>query len=91
MVQLRAFDDDGELIADDTILNLDKGSDRLEDLGLSLSESKDILAGLQRPMIEAQLAAYVDRYIVAASVVVVPCSSRARINFCSARYLALCA
>ena len=27
------FDDDGELIADDTILSLDKGSDRLEDLG----------------------------------------------------------
>ena len=43
MVQLRAFDDDGKLIADDTILSLDKGSDRLEDLGLSLSESKDIL------------------------------------------------
>jgi len=62
MVQLRAFDDDGELIADDTILSLDKGSDRLEDLGLSLSESKDILAGLQRPMVEAQLAAYVDRH-----------------------------
>ena len=62
MVQLRALDDDGELIADDTILSLDKGSDRLEDLGLSLSESKDILAGLQRPMIEAQLAAYVDRH-----------------------------
>ena len=61
MIQLRAFDDDGELIADDTILNLDKGSDRLEDLGLSLSEGKDILSGLQRPMIEAQLAAYVDR------------------------------
>ena len=62
MVQLRALDDDGELIADDTIVSLDKGSDQLEDLGLSLSESKDILAGLQRPMIEAQLAAYVDRH-----------------------------
>ena len=62
MVQLRAFDDDGELIADNTILSLDKGSDRLEDLGLSLSESNDLLAGLQRPLIEAQLAAYVDRH-----------------------------
>ena len=61
MVQLRVLDDDGELIADDTILSLDKGSDRPEDLGLSLSESKDVLAGLQRPMVEAQLAAHVDR------------------------------
>ena len=61
MVHLWVFDDDGELIIDDTILDLDKGSDRLEGLGLSLSDSKDILSGLQRPMVEAQLAAYVDR------------------------------
>ena len=61
VVQFRALDDDGELIADDTIFSLDKGFDRLEDLGLSLAESKDLLTGLQRPMIEAQLAAYVDR------------------------------
>ncbi len=42
MVQLRAFGEDGDLIADDTILSLNKGFNRLEDLGLSLSESKDI-------------------------------------------------
>lgn len=61
MVQLRVLDDNGELIADDTIMSFDKASDRLEDIGLSLSESKGILAGLQRPIIEAQLAAYLDR------------------------------
>ncbi len=81
MVQLRAFDDDGELIADDTILSLDKASDRLEDLGLSIGESKDILSGLQRPMLIG---------IVVASVVAVPCFERIRTSFCSVRCLALC-
>ena len=61
MVQLRVLDDDGDMIADDTIMSFDKVSDRLEDIGLSLSESKDILAGLQRPIVEAQLAAYLNR------------------------------
>ena len=61
VVQLRVLDDDGEMIADDTIISFDKVSDRLEDIGLSLSESKDVLAGLQRPVVDAQLAAYLDR------------------------------
>ena len=45
-------------MSDETILSLDKSIDQLAEIGLSLEEGKTILAGLQRPIIEAQIAGY---------------------------------
>ena len=46
-------------MSDETIFSLDKGIDQLAEIGLSLDEGKTILAGLQRPIIEAQIAGYI--------------------------------
>ncbi len=57
-IQFRILDDHGDTVADDTLLSLDKDADRLADIGRSLDESKNVLAGLQRPIVKAQLADY---------------------------------
>ncbi len=49
-------------MSDETIFSLDKGIDQLAEIGLSLEEGKAILAGLQRPIIEAQIAGYMRRH-----------------------------
>jgi hypothetical protein len=61
-IQLQLVDDHGDLMSDKTILGLDKGTDQLGEIGLSLEEGKAILAGLQRPIIEAQVAGYLRQH-----------------------------
>jgi hypothetical protein len=58
-VQLRITDDEGREIADDEIISLDKSNDRLEAIGLSLGEAKDLLSHLQQRVVQAQAASYV--------------------------------
>lgn len=58
-IQLRITDDAGREIADDEIIRLDKGEDRLEAIGLSLGEAKDLLSHLQQRVVQAQAANYV--------------------------------
>src|SRR5689334_1219148 len=61
-LQLRIVSDDDTVIRDEVILRLDKSGDRLETVGLCLEDSKDLLGRLQRAVVEAQAAAYVDRH-----------------------------
>ena len=56
-IQLAIETDDGESI--DEIALLDKNYDELENLGLSLAESKSILSGIQQRVLAAQTEAYV--------------------------------
>jgi hypothetical protein len=58
-IQLRITDDEGREIADDEIISLDKGDDRLEAIGLSLGEAKDLLSHLQQRLVQAQAASYI--------------------------------
>jgi hypothetical protein len=52
-IQLRIIDDEGREIADDEIISLDKTDDRLEAIGLSLGEAKDLLSHLQQRVVQA--------------------------------------
>lgn len=52
---LQMIDDDGETIATDTVADLVKVTKGAEDLGLSLSEAKSLLAKLQQAMVETQV------------------------------------
>jgi hypothetical protein len=61
-LQLRIVSDDDTVIRDEVILQLDKSGDRLETIGLCLEESKDLLGRLQRAVVEAEAAAYVNRH-----------------------------
>jgi hypothetical protein len=61
-LQLRIISDDDTVIQDEVILQLDKSDDRLEAVGLCLKDSKDLLGRLQRAVVEAQAAAYVNRH-----------------------------
>ena len=61
-IQLQLVDDHGGVTSDETILGLDKGFDRVGEIGLSLEEGKAILAGLQRPIIEAQVTGYLRQH-----------------------------
>ncbi len=57
-VQLRVVSDDGEILCEDAeVLALDKRHDRLEAIGLSLDEGKELLAHTQQRLIAAQAAA----------------------------------
>lgn len=59
-VQLRVVSDDGEILCEDAeVLALDKRHDRLEAIGLSLDEGKELLAHTQQRLIAAQAAAFV--------------------------------
>jgi|SRR3954447_24898003 len=61
-LQLRIVSDDDTVIRDEVILQLDKSGDQLEAIGLCLADTKDLLGRLQHAVIEAQAAAYVNRY-----------------------------
>lgn len=52
---LQMMDDGGETIATETVADLVKVSKGAEDLGLSLSEAKTLLAKLQQAMVETQV------------------------------------
>ncbi len=52
---LQMMDDDGETIATETVADLVKVTKGAEDLGLSLSEAKTLLAKLQQAMVETQV------------------------------------
>lgn len=52
---LQMIDDDGEAIATETVADLVKVTKGAEDLGLSLSEAKSLLAKLQQVMVETQV------------------------------------
>lgn len=59
-IKLRIVGDDGEALGDDAIvLAADKPHDRLEAIGLSLEEGKNLLLRVQRHLIAAQAAAFV--------------------------------
>src|ERR1700742_3164193 len=58
-IQLKITTEDGEVIDDGEVLALEKGCDRLDAIGLSLAEAKDLLSRLQQRTVEAQAAAYV--------------------------------
>ena len=59
-VNLRIVSDDGEILCDDaTVLATVKRHDRLEAIGLSLDEGKDLLAGAQQHLVAAQAEAFV--------------------------------
>ncbi|MGI9437400.1 MAG: ISKra4 family transposase [Geminicoccaceae bacterium] len=49
-------------MSDEAIFSLDKGIDQLAEIGLSLEDGKTVLAGLQRPIIEAQIAGYMRQH-----------------------------
>lgn len=53
-VRLQIVGDDGIVVADDEILELAKGTDRLEALGLSLAEAKQMLRATQERLLTAQ-------------------------------------
>jgi hypothetical protein len=60
-IQLRIIADDDSVISEDEILQLDKGDDRLEAIGLSLDEAKAVLAGVQERVVAAQAASFLAR------------------------------
>jgi hypothetical protein len=55
---LQMLNDDSEIVATDTVADLVKVTKRLEDLGLSLSEAKTLLAKLQQVMVETQVESW---------------------------------
>jgi hypothetical protein len=57
-IQLRIVGDDNNVISEDAILHLDKGADRLEAIGLSLTDAKVVLAGIQGGVVTAQAASF---------------------------------
>src|SRR5689334_25236246 len=61
-IQLRDVADDDSVISDDEILRLDKGDDQVEAIGLSLTEAKALLAGIQERVVTAQAASFLARH-----------------------------
>ena len=61
-VKLRILSDDGTLISEDEVLHLDKASDQIETIGLSLAEAKTLMASTQNHLVSAQAAAYVAKH-----------------------------
>src|SRR3954462_2400926 len=61
-IQLRIVGDDDRVISVDKVLHLDKSDDRLEAVGLSLSEGKAVMAGIQERVVTAQAASFLDRH-----------------------------
>lgn len=58
-IKLQIVTDDDEAIADEEILTLEKAHDRLEAMGVSLDEAKDLLARLQERVVAAQAATFI--------------------------------
>jgi len=61
-IQLRIVGDDDSVISTDEVLHFDKGDDRLEAIGLSLSDAKAVLAGIQERVVTAQAASFLARH-----------------------------
>ena len=61
-IQLRIVGDDDSVISVDKVLHLDKSDDRLEAVGLSLSEGKAVMAGIQERVVTAQAASFLARH-----------------------------
>jgi hypothetical protein len=53
-IKLQIAGDDGTLLVEDDVLVLDKGHHHVEEIGLSLAETKDLLARLQKRLVSAQ-------------------------------------
>ncbi len=61
VVQLTALDPEGRAVRTTDLARFVKGFEQLEELGLSLSESKEILAELQKAMVQDQADAYLQK------------------------------
>src|SRR4051795_7497846 len=61
-IQLRIVGDDDSVISTDEVLYLDKSDDRLEAIGLALSEAKGVLAAIQERVVTAQAASFLARH-----------------------------
>jgi hypothetical protein len=61
-IQLRIVGDDDSVISTDEVLYLDKSDDKLEAIGLALSEAKGVLAAIQERVVTAQAASFLARH-----------------------------
>jgi hypothetical protein len=61
-IQLRIVGDDNSLISADEVLRFDKSDDRVEAIGLALSEAKGVLAAIQERVVTAQAASFLARH-----------------------------
>ena len=62
-LKIEITDPDG-VVHDHDIAVLDKGFERASDIGLTLSESKELLLNLQQVMVEAQTKAYAEKQAI---------------------------
>ena len=58
-IKLQIAGDDGTLLVEDDVLVLDKGHHHVEEIGLSLAETKDLLARLQKRLVSAQASCFI--------------------------------
>jgi hypothetical protein len=61
-LHLRIVADDDSVISEEEILQLDKGCDRLETIGLSLVEAKAVLANTQERLVTAQTVHFLNQH-----------------------------
>ncbi|WP_341992898.1 ISKra4 family transposase [Azorhizobium sp. AG788] len=61
-MRMQIVDDDGTVLADDTVLELDKPALQLEALGLSLAEAKRLLRATQERLLAVQAADHLARH-----------------------------
>ena len=60
-LQLVICHDDGQEETVTDVITLNKNNHRIEHLGLSMAESKQLLSALQRHLLQQQLTAFLDR------------------------------
>ena len=61
-IQLRIVTDDETVLSNDVIACFDKGDDQREEIGLSLSQAKTVLASAQTSLVAAQAASFLARH-----------------------------
>ena len=61
-IQVRIVSDDETVLSEDVIACFDKGDDQLEEIGLSLEQTKTVLAGAQVSLVAAQAASFLTRH-----------------------------
>src|SRR4051794_8415269 len=61
-IQLRIITDDENVLSDEVIAYLDKGDDKLEEIGLSLEQAKTVRASTQTSLVAAQTASFLARH-----------------------------